>query len=394
MRGNKIDAQFTHMSDEALIRATTVQRSDYSEEFHEAAQNEIRKRGLDPATAIEAVGYSFNTGESETITIKEALKRLDVELTIWDALFFTSILNETFMIQRESSFWTIHHFLEEGYEKSFFAREKPALQETLEKFLRLEEWEGDISEEFQMDRWSIVLHSDSQRYVAKVAEALDKSSVLFTIKNANFSRFDARFGNYYNESGLNILVPDRFSTTAKTVLREIEASIEKLYEAAREYGQSGDARRELETYDALVQLVPDDMVLYFNRGVLQYNAGDEKGAGESFTEAILSDDPSIREESRIYLEKLLEKFPDNTNVLHTLANHARYNGEVEQSINYYKFIITVDKDDPLAHLNLGFLYYEQEGEDKLVSDHFNRYLELMPAAENRSDIEQILSSLT
>ena len=394
MRGNKIELQCSHMSDEELIRATTIDRGGYTEEFHEIAENEMRKRGLDPDVAVEQVRFSLNAGDPETINIAEAKQRLNTELTIWDAISFTNILNESLMIQRESTFWTVHHFLAEGYEKSFFVREQSNLGILLEKFLRLDSWETEVREEFMMDSWSIVLNSNSQRHVAKVAEALDRSNVLFTIKNANFSRFDARFGNYYSESGLNVLVPDQHTATAKTVLREIDESIANLYEAAREYGQNGDSRRELETYNTLVQLVPDDMVLFFNRGVLQFNGGDDAGAVDSFTEAILSDDPSIRSESRIYLEQLLEKMPDNAQVLHTLANHARYNGDVDSSVEFYQSIIKLNKDDALAHLNLGFLYYEQEREDQLVSEHFNRYLELSPNADNRSEIEVILSSLS
>ena len=56
-------------------------------------------------------------------------------------------------------------------------------------------------------------------------------------------------------------------------------------------------------------------------------------------------------------------------------------------------LIELNEKDPIAHLNLGHIYYSHFEEDEKVRFHFQKFIELEPHSEEIASIEEILNNL-
>jgi len=200
---------------------------------------------------------------------------------------------------------------------------------------------------------------------------------------------------------LSVLAPPEYKENVKEVAAEIENKIQALRDeiAALAANNERDPRL-LECYEQLAQLIEDDPVVSYGRGVLLFARGRNEEAAEAFIETLgargnLSDKEyeAYQKESEEYLVRLAEALPENSSILHTLANKAMSEQDNARAIAYYEKILAAFPSDSIAHMNLGFLHYQDPNNNARAARHFKAYLELQPEAEDRAAIEEILAGL-
>jgi Flp pilus assembly protein TadD len=179
---------------------------------------------------------------------------------------------------------------------------------------------------------------------------------------------------------------------------EIRKTIASLYRKAEELAKQGDIQQELEVFNHLAKLQPDDEIVFFNRGVLLFNRQRYEEAADSFIQANSNarkaSHLAIVEDSEAYLRQILEILPRSAGIHHALAHFALNDGNLGEAEKHYQNILSLKPDDADAHLNLGYLYYQGDVyQNDRVLKHFQRYLELNPQAEDREAIEAILENL-
>ncbi|MCK4387782.1 MAG: hypothetical protein KAW00_03325 [Dehalococcoidia bacterium] len=172
----------------------------------------------------------------------------------------------------------------------------------------------------------------------------------------------------------------------------MEHRIDNLRKQASELAQSGDIQRELSILSQLAKLVPNDETVLFNRGVILFELGRYKEAADSFIASLANNHNYVElfEDSIQYLKQIAEKLPEDVGILHNLATFSKSKGENNKTVEqYYRKILSIKPTDALAHLNFGYLYYEQD-DDISAYHHFMEYLELEPESDERARIESII----
>ncbi|MCK4387781.1 MAG: hypothetical protein KAW00_03320 [Dehalococcoidia bacterium] len=95
MYKDEIAKQCESMSDEELLAALTVDKQEYSADFHKAAEIELRNRNVQLSKIKNTVRVKINDQNEETVTIEMALAKLNQDISLFDVLSFTKCLNET-----------------------------------------------------------------------------------------------------------------------------------------------------------------------------------------------------------------------------------------------------------------------------------------------------------
>jgi Flp pilus assembly protein TadD len=191
------------------------------------------------------------------------------------------------------------------------------------------------------------------------------------------------------------MVPQPSLSAAQNVLREIKTEIDGLYREIREHARQGDRQAELRALTRLAQLLPDEARAHFHRGALLVQMGKDEEAADALIASLINNrgNEELFNDTYEELERLSARHPENVHILHNLATFSVSRGRDLQSVEkYYRRIIAVQPEDAMAHLHLGYIYYEG-GDDISAYRHLKRYLELEPQSEEREAIEQILGQL-
>jgi tetratricopeptide (TPR) repeat protein len=220
---------------------------------------------------------------------------------------------------------------------------------------------------------------------------LDEINIYYSLNTNNLARFSS-FSNPYS-----IVLPAEDIDEAQEVLIQLEDLKNDLHKKMELAEAEEDSDKQLEILTELESVTPEDSVLYYNKAQLL----DEKGKYQEASDALIDsfnldlangtvDDIADIEN---YLSEMLEKVESKTNILHCLASISGFRGEHENALKFYNDLIELDEKDPIAHLNLGHLYYSHFEDDDKVRLHFQKFMELEPNSEEFESIETILKNL-
>jgi|GEM_PF-802550 len=181
------------------------------------------------------------------------------------------------------------------------------------------------------------------------------------------------------------------------------------------YNNRGNARRDLgdltgaiSDYDQAIALDPQDADAYVNRGVARRDLGDLTGAISDYDQAIALDP----EDADAYVNRGIARRdlgaltgaisdydqaialdPQDADAYNNRGIARRDLGDLTGAISDYDQAINFDPHLAVAYNNRGIARRAQGNPTGAISD-FTRYLELSPAASNRSAVEQTIAELT
>jgi tetratricopeptide (TPR) repeat protein len=389
----RIKAQCEAMTDRELVRALTVESEQYIEEFREIVRRELHTRNITVEDFIDTVRVRLNEREEDITSTRDALTRLSLPISLGDAWVFTNCMEETLVIQKEYRCVALHYLVGSEYRSSYFIDSVEHVEEILRAFLNLEEWEPEPDKRFEQREWSTLVESRSGVYVRSILAILAEADIPATVQSTDWHACRAIQARHCGSGILRVMVLERDLNRSRQVMNNLGKTIERLYMEARDLDENGDRMKALEIYSKLYGLVPDDVTVAFNMGVILYDLERYGEAVDAFVPSVLTGNKELREESTGYLKMIQSKSPDNVTLLHTLAGVALRNGEREEARHHLEKILSIQPTDAMACLNLGYLFYEDSKEDDVALTYFRKYLELEPEAEDRPVIEEIIKEL-
>ncbi len=397
MRGqNQQSTYLESIEDIELIKIHYREQAKYEATFLDAVQEELKRRKSRIDKLINQIQIRYNYSEPQTGTIDDARSKLKQPLDYWDVYYFTNVLNETLLVQHIYFAWVVHVFDNEYFSYSFISDDESEFDQILTKFLKLEDWESAVTN--QITDWEELVQLDSYNVAENLIQALVDEGLPFSVKKPDFPHFNAIYGTYYEASKIIIVVPEPYHQHALQIVEKIQSRIEQLQEALIIAEDNHDYHRQIEIYSELEKFMSNDAVLFFNKGSLFYELGQFEAAAEALIHSLniqVENSQSIElDEIKTLLQAISEKFPENIEIVHALAVSARIEGDTTSEMDYYQRILKINSTDSIAHLNLGYLYYHQENGNKQAKYHFQQYLELEPAAEEREAIEDLFVSIT
>gem|GEM_PF-1451359 len=395
MPADKFAAQCRLMTDQELAAALSVDREQYTAAFHMAVQTELGRRGIRLSEFKNRVTIVDRSGTARQSTIDEALEVCGGPAGPFDILSFTNCVGETLTFQPGPHAW-VGHYVDRGeYRFSFRIAASQGRQGLLGAFLNLEEWSTRAAEIFDISEWDVLLDSNSPDRIMGLAQFLVREQIPLLITDSRFFCLAAMRQDYCHGQPFKIMVPQQSLEKARGLLGRIEQKVEELHREAAQRVREGDRQAELSVLTELIQLVPNDPRTHYRRGALLLEMGHAEAAADAFIESLIHH----RGHEELYraayqgLEEVSERLPENVHVLHNLATFSALVGlDPERVEGYYRKIIALQPEDALAHLHIGYLYYEQ-GDDISAYRHLKRYLELDPESEERQAIEQIIEQL-
>ena len=387
------------MEVEELVRAVTVERGENTVQFYEAALRELDRRGAGLAVHLDRAKVRRNDGEEQSVPIQEALAHLRIDLAPWDSLLFTSCLGDTLVLQKEPRFWVAHHYEGDVYGGSFLLENAERAGEILSLFLHLENWIDSAGELHHLDNWEPLIDSDSRELLQTVCADLDKEGIPYIIQVPRFAPDSAK--------SMALLVSPEDIADASDLIDETEEAVGDLYLQAEQLAETGNPTQELEVYDILAGTDPENPAVHYNRGSVLLELQRWEQAADSLVEAVALGLKSVeanlelnpqkgsrgpggvmgmyalllrkvtsaaREEepiaarprypdhiddADIFLQRLLERLPQNLKILHCLASIARLRNDADTAESHYRRILEIDPDDQVAYFNLGYLHSEK-----------------------------------
>jgi len=397
MRGqNQQTTYLESIEDIELIKIHYREQAKYEANFLDAVQKELKRRKNRIKELINQIQIRYNYSEPQTGTIDEARSKLTQALDCWDVYYFTIILNETLLIQHIYFAWVVHVFDTEYFSYSFINDDATKFDQIFTKFLKLEDWESEVTN--QITDWEELVQLDSYNVAENLIQALVAEEIPFSVKKPDFPHFNAIYGTYYEASKIIIVVPESHREHALQIVEKIQSRIEQLQEALIIAEDNHNYQRQIEIYSELEKFMSDDAVLFFNKGSLFYELGQFEAAAEALIHSLniqVENSQTIElDEIQTLLQEISEKFPEKIEILHALAVLARIEEDTASEMDYYQQILKINSTDSIAHLNLGYLNYHQEDGNEQAKYHFQQYLELEPEAEDREAIEDLLVSIT
>ncbi|MGH7455146.1 MAG: tetratricopeptide repeat protein, partial [bacterium] len=393
------------MNDEELVRVLTLDKEDFTEGSLQLVTREMARRKFDLAEFINRVQISLNDGEPESCTIDQALAKIRQEISWGEGWTVANCLEEGIIILKEVKFWTIHFFVKGECLQSFTVKTREKLEAFAEQFLRLAGDSYTVDYQYHLDECETFLESSSLGYVAKISTLLADAEVPHTLRTADRFYFDAISGAKQTAGLLYLLVPREYKEAVDAVASAIENKIQSLREEIAALAAKDEHDPQLlELYNQLSQLVDGDPAVSYGRGVLHFERGRNEEAAEAFielahtcmgsqTQLPTGDFEAYWQASENHLERLSAVLPENLGVLHCLANMAMFDKNDEKAKARYEKILAVAPADSIAHLNLGYLYYDDRHYHARAARHFRSYLDSQPDAEDRTAIEEILANL-
>jgi len=381
------------MTEPQLVAVLTRQQHQYNDHFRAVTSRELARRGTDLETLLNSVAVRFQDKEPQAATIDQALAKLDEETPLWPLWTFTNFFEEALVVQKDSRTWVVHHYANDEYTHSSFVANRARLQELLSRFLRLQSWDDLVETTHQLDSWKALIDSKSTKYLAKVAAELDKAQIPYTVKSPLISGAQ--------EKWLSVIVPEEEMAAANTILDDIEKQLLDLYHRATELADTTNRIEEVRIYDLLVDIVPHNPAVFYNRGSALLEMDHYQDAADSFIEAVSiivdqeskevrfdgrprgrmggtfgmamtlfdslararektptatpPDYPELIDDAELFLLQLTELLPNYTRILHCLANISRLKQDLPRVESLYEDILAIDPKDQLAHTNLNYL---------------------------------------
>ncbi|MBU0992797.1 MAG: hypothetical protein KJ737_09925 [Proteobacteria bacterium] len=383
------------MTDKALIRSLSIDKSEYTDEFYPIAEKELENRGNPLEKAINRVKSRFGERQNAVLTVDESIGKMYDMKQLWETAKFANCLGQTITIQKASLCWAGYVISEEEI-FDFLITSDGVMKDILKKFLSLGAWQEAVSGSYDPDDWTMLAGADSLGYVNRLCQNLFLSQIPSSLRvNGDIGKKTCREDACEGDDGpLKIVVRKDHLDAAENALEDLKQFIDGLYEAISNIEEGGDRDKELSLYHQLFELVPNDETVAFNRGVMLYEDGSLLDAADSFiVSAFNRNDPEIRDDSETYLEEILKKMPDNMTILHSLASLAMEKGASDLVEDYYRKIIGINPSDPIAHLNLGHMHYADNSSDDLVKKHFETFLSIDPDADEADEVRRILEEL-
>jgi tetratricopeptide (TPR) repeat protein len=383
------------MTDQELAAALSVDREQFTGQFHMAAQAELGRRGIRLDEFKNRVTIVDRDGTGRQGTIKEALETCGGPAGPFDILSFINCVGETLTFQPGPSAW-VGHYVDRGqYRFSFRVDASQNRQQLLQTFLELENWSARATETFDISEWDILLDSRSPERIMGLAGFLAGEQIPLLITDTRFFCLAAMRQDACHGPPFKIMVPQESLENARGLLGKIDRKVEELHREADQRVREGDRQAELSVLTELIQLVPNDPRVHYRRGALLLEMGHAEAAADAFIASLIHHRGHEALSRAAYqgLEAASSKLPENVHVLHNLATFSALVGlDPDRVEGYYRRIIALSPEDAMAHLHIGYLYYEQ-GDDISAYRHLKRYLELDPESEEREAIEQIIAGL-
>lgn len=396
MTQNPIAARLAAMSDVELVRSLTVERNQNSAQYWQLAQTELEGRGHTLQGLTDHATVRLDDGPTETVSVEQALERLDGEVPLWSSLVCASCLGEVLVLQHERRQWVIHHYAGDRYGHSYLFPGRAPVRDVLARFLKLEDWRPLAGHPQNLDNWETVAASETLDLIEVVTEDLDEAEVPHAVQTPLFAPGD--------EGDWAVRVPEEWLDEAHELLDEAEEELVDLYDEAMDLYERGDARRELEIYDLLKEEDPDNAAVHYNRGSLLLEQRRPEEAADALVEAVslgleqvkpdldlggrgglgglmgifallmrraaaptqkerhLPHYPDFIDDAEMLLERLSGQLRKSTKVLHCLAAIARMKNDTERAETYWRRVLELDPDDRVAYFNLGYLHSEKGGE--------------------------------
>lgn len=384
------------LEDVALVRVLTVDKEHYDAPYLDVAQQEMEKRGLLLSDVVNDVYIAGQDDDGETVTIARVLERVDTDWSLWSLLTIENYIGDSWVIQKEHSRWLIHFYEGDAYRFSFFYETVVQFIDLLKRFLSLEVWEVEDSHE--LNHWKPIFQTRSPAFLTKIVSDLDRDDILHTVKTPAFT---------HDKKGEYVLAVPRYHVKeGEQVVAHAQQELAKLYDRAEHLAQGGDREQELKVYDLLMQLVPDNPAVHYNRGQMLLEMEKVDDAVAAFGEAIVLGLPEIPEQMKLnakrgglsrmagsvnplmslvvlagqtnrpkdtpveypdyiedctlLLERILERHVDHIPARHCLATIAELKNDIVLAKKYYGEILALDADDEAAKANLA---YHDAGED-------------------------------
>jgi tetratricopeptide (TPR) repeat protein len=239
--------------------------------------------------------------------------------------------------------------------------------------------------------WEALIETSAEQYIKKIADYLDEMEIPYFVKDLNMKFF---FGF---SSPFSLMVPVKYLGDAEEAIDKARDKAEDLYSKLEKAEESGDEEKQLEIYDELEKLTPGDSAVFYNKAQILLNREDYENGAAAFIESFNLDVESGQiddiDEIEAVLNNLAEKLPENLDVLHSLATISSFRNNIDEALDRYQKILDIKENDPIAHLNLGHLYYTHTDEDEKAKQHFNKYLELEPNSIEAESVRSILENL-
>ena len=377
------------MNNDELIAILTIKKDNFNDEFRNKIVNELDKRGVKLNEILNVAKYKLNTEDVLEVNIDSAFEKVSLLKEPLDVLYFINYMTEHFTIQKNSNVFVIHHFEPKIGFTSFFVEDETKLKSSLYEFLTLGNWlpeETDV-----IKHWETFVESTSSAYILRLAKMLDDTDVVYSLNSNMLTRFSS------NSSPYSIVLPVEDMDEATEVLTKMDELEKSLNEKLELAEKKEDVNLQLELLTELESVTPDDSLLFYNKAQLLDGKGDYKNASDALIESFNLDYSNGTvddiEDIENYLIEVLDKVEAKGNILHCLASISAFKGDIENSFNYYNKLVELDEKDPIAHLNLGHLFYSETEDDEKVKLHFNKYIELEPESEERTAIETILENI-
>lgn len=377
------------MNNEELTSILTIQKDNFNDEFKNKVINELDRRGIKLDEVLNTAKYRINTDDMLEVNVNSAYEKLSLLKEPLDVLYFVNYMTEHLSIQKNSNIFVLHHYTPKVGFSSFFLDDKTMLKSSLYNFLTLSNW---LPEEIDIiEHWETFAESTSSEYILRLAKLLDDTDIVYSINSNRLARFNS-FSSPYS-----IVLPAEDVDEAAIVLTKMDEFEKRLHEKLELAEKNDDIDLQLDLLTELASVTPEDSVLFYNKAQLFDEKGDFQNASESLIESFNIDFKNGTvddiEDIENYLIEVLEKVEAKSNILHCLATVSAFRGAIDNSIKYYNELIALDENDPIAHLNLGHLFYSENLDDNKVKLHFMKFIELEPESEEREAIEAILKNI-
>lgn len=376
---------YSHMTDVELLRATTIEKDEYSPSALSAIRMEMARRGLDAAKLMDQIRVAKEGSEPEICTQAEALERLSPDMPEWKPITFTNAVNQQLIVSRQRSNWNAHFLALGKYQYSVIVPDITQIKNLLASFMRLEDADLAGQQEYNLTEWETLNPSDGLARMEAVSQALTEADIPHVVQSSDFAEF-------------SLFLPGEFSHDARAIWDDLDQKVKDLQHQIEKLPEKRQELKLLELYEELIPLVEDCSVPYFNRGVLQFELGRSEEAAASFIEAVAHGIQRLEEqdclaETKDYLEHLAARLPDHLGIMHALVALKYYENDERAVEMLYQKILAHNASDSVAHLNLGYFYHTDPAQRPRARDHFKRYLELEPRASDRVVIAELVTAL-
>ena len=377
------------MTNDELLSVLTVNRENFNDEYKTKVADELAKRGINLEEKFKTARYKLNLQDVEEVDVIAAYEKISLLKTSLDVIYFINYMNEHFAVQKNENVFVVHHRSPNFGFSSFFLDNEAELKNSLQNFYTLNDWLPEDAEVIK--HWETFAESTSSDYILKLAQLMYESNISYCLNSTQNVRF-----NSFN-SPYSIVLPVEELQEAEEIFEKMEQLKENLHKKLEEAESKEDIDLQLELLIELESVTPEDSLVYYNKAQLLDEKGDYQNASdaliESFNIEMSNGAVDDIEDIENYLASILDKVESKSNILHCLATIFAFKGNVENSLEYYRKIISLDEDDAMAHLHLGHHYYSHTEDDDKVKTHFNKYIELEPESEDRESIEEILNNL-